>query len=220
MSVGREQLMAAAIQHLNEDPTASMAQLAEAAGISRATLHRHFSGREELMVALGHRALERWDAVQRAAGVQSAVASAEPAELRGALGALLSGLIEVADDYGFGLTDHAMAVNPELLRHSDELEEREIALFTAAQRAGLLRADLPARWLSGTVFGLLVAVREGLRRGDIARRDVPRLLLETFLYGAAAGPRATTSPETAAPPGTSGAPPQPPATNTERQEPL
>ncbi|NUS07535.1 MAG: TetR/AcrR family transcriptional regulator, partial [Nonomuraea sp.] len=165
MAVSREQIMTAAIQHLNEHPAASMAQIAEAVGISRATLHRQFSSREELMTALGHCAHDHWHQVQERAGVTAATASGDPAELGRALDALLEGLIEVADEYGFGLTDYAMAVHPELMRRSDELEEHEIAFYAAAQRAGLLRADLPARWINNTVYGLLVAVRESLRRG-------------------------------------------------------
>ncbi|MEU0567980.1 TetR/AcrR family transcriptional regulator [Nonomuraea sp. NPDC005983] len=183
MAVGREQLMTAAIQHLNRDPTASMAELAEAVGVSRATLHRHFTSREELMVALGQRAYDQWERVQLAAGVTEAV-SGSPPEIERALAALLTGLIEIADEYGFGLTDHAMLLHEELGRRAEALEERELALFAAAQRAGLLRADLPVRWVSSTVYGLLVAVRESLRRGDIARRDAPRLIIETFLHGA------------------------------------
>ncbi|NUR89996.1 MAG: TetR/AcrR family transcriptional regulator [Nonomuraea sp.] len=179
MAMTREQLMTAAIQRLNEDPTASMGQLAEAVGVSRATLHRHFSSREELMVALGHRALDQWERAQDEAGIT------RPDDLAGALRALLLGLIDCADEYGFALTDYATAVHPDLQRRSDELEEREIAFYEAAQAAGLIRAGLPVRWVSNVVYGLLVGVRESLRRGDVARRDVPRLLLETFHRGTA-----------------------------------
>ncbi|MBN6052067.1 TetR/AcrR family transcriptional regulator [Nonomuraea sp. RK-328] len=184
--MGRDEIMSAAIRHLNTDPTASMAQLAEAAGVSRATLHRHFSGREDLMVALAHQSLDRWAEAQADAGIAGATASADPERIERALHALLTALIEIADEYGFGLADHAMAVQPDLLPRSEELEEREVAFLTAAQRAGVLRDDLPARWLSSAVLGLAVAARESLRRGDIARRDVPRLLLGTFFDGAAA----------------------------------
>lgn len=185
MAMSREQIMTAAIQHLNEDPSASMAQLAEAVGISRATLHRHFSSREELMLALGHRAHDQWERAQLAAGLEAATTSGDREALEKAMHAMLSGLIEVADEYGFGLTDHTLAFHPELLRRAEELERREIAFYTAAQRAGLLSPRLPARWIGNVMYGLLVAVRESLRRGDIARRDVSRLLLDTFLNGAA-----------------------------------
>ncbi|WP_240777181.1 TetR/AcrR family transcriptional regulator [Nonomuraea basaltis] len=183
--MSRQQIMTAAIQHLNENPTASMAQLAEAAGISRATLHRHFSSRDELMLALGHQAHDRWEQVQLSAGLEAATASGDREVLVKAMNALLAGLIEVADEYGFGLTDDILAVHPELMRRVDELEERELAFYAAAQRAGLLSPGLPTIWVGHVMYGLLVAVRNGLRRGDIARREVPRLLLDTFLYGVA-----------------------------------
>ncbi|MEV4256927.1 helix-turn-helix domain-containing protein, partial [Spirillospora sp. NPDC049652] len=54
-----EEILGAATRHLNAEPTASMAQLAEAAGVSRATLHRHFASREDLLRALGERAPRR-----------------------------------------------------------------------------------------------------------------------------------------------------------------
>ncbi|WP_223166391.1 TetR/AcrR family transcriptional regulator [Nonomuraea sp. SYSU D8015] len=183
--MSRDQIMTAAIHHLNKDPSASMAQLAEAVGISRATLHRHFSSREELMVALGHRAHDQWEQAQLAAGLDAATASGDRDELEKALNALLAAFIEIADEYGFGLTDYTLAVHPELLRRAEELEARENAFYAAAQRAGLLSDRLPAPWVGYVMYGLLVAVRDGLRRGDLARRDAPRLLMDTFLYGAA-----------------------------------
>ncbi|TMR07024.1 TetR/AcrR family transcriptional regulator [Nonomuraea turkmeniaca] len=184
MAMSREQIMTAAIQHLNKDPSASVAQLAEAVGISRATLHRQFSNREELMLALARRGHDQWEQAQLAAGLDAATASGDRKTLEKALNDLLIGLIKIADEYGFGLTDHALAVHPELARRAEELEAREIAFYTAAQRAGLLSTELPVRWISDVVYGLMVAVREGLRRGDVARRDAPRLLLDTFARGA------------------------------------
>ncbi|MGV9308163.1 MULTISPECIES: TetR/AcrR family transcriptional regulator [unclassified Nonomuraea] len=184
MAVTEEQIVTAAIHHLNTRPTASMADLAEAAGVSRATLHRHFSSRDDLLVALGSRALACWEAAQDSVGITAAAAESDPDRLRGTLSDLLTALVDVADEHGFALTDHAMSVNPGLLRRADELEDREIALFAAAQRAGVLRAGLPVRWISNAWYGLLVGARESLRRGDVARRDMPALLVETFFRGA------------------------------------
>lgn len=185
MAASRDDIVTAAIHHLNAVPTASMAELAEAAGVSRATLHRHFSSRDELLVALGHRALESWAQVHETVGLAETLRLDAPgtARLRQTLDDLLVGLLDSADEHRFALTDHAMAVVPELLSRANELEEREIELLAAAQRAGILRAGLPVRWLSNTVFGLLVAARESLQRGDVARRDLPGILLETFYRG-------------------------------------
>jgi serine phosphatase RsbU (regulator of sigma subunit) len=51
----REALLAAAGRLLAHSPTASLAEVAGAAGVSRSTLYRHFSGREELIAALNER---------------------------------------------------------------------------------------------------------------------------------------------------------------------
>ncbi|GAA2361719.1 TetR/AcrR family transcriptional regulator [Nonomuraea africana] len=183
MAVTEEQIVTAAIHHLNAHPTASMAELAEAAGVSRATLHRHFSSRDDLLIALGRRALERWEQVQDTVDLAAAAQESDPARLTATLRDLLVSLVDMADEHGFALTDPAMEVDPGLLRKLEELEGREMALFGAAQRAGVLRADLPVRWVSNAVYGLLVAVRESLRRGDVARRDAAGLLVDTFLRG-------------------------------------
>ncbi|MFC4911017.1 TetR/AcrR family transcriptional regulator [Actinomadura gamaensis] len=183
-----DEIIGAAIRCLNADPTASMAQLAEAAGVSRATLHRHFASREDLLRALGERATRRWEESQDAAGIDAAAASGDPDRLAAALRALLTAFVADADDFGFALTDHFVNRVPELVAWGSRLEEREIAFYTACRRAGVLRADLPVRWVSNTVYGLMISVRESLRRGDVARRDVPALLIETFLTGAGGAP--------------------------------
>lgn len=180
-----DEILGAAIRHLNAEPTASMARLAEAAGVSRATLHRHFATREDLLRALGERATRRWEESQDAAGIDAATASGAPDRLAAALRAMLTAFVVDADDFGFALTDHFVNHVPELVTWSERLEEREIAFYAACQEAGVLRADLPVRWVSNTVYGLLISVRESLRRGDVARRDIDDLLITTFLTGTA-----------------------------------
>ncbi|WP_064744104.1 TetR/AcrR family transcriptional regulator [Actinomadura oligospora] len=198
-----EEILGAATRYLNADPTASMAQLAEAAGVSRATLHRHFASREDLLRALGERATRRWEESQDAAGIDAAAASGDPGRLTAALRTMLTAYVADADDYGFALTDHFVNQVPELVTWNERLEEREIVFYAACQDAGVLRADLPVRWVSNTVYGLMISVRESLRRGDVARRDAPDLLLGTFMTGA--GPTKTTGPtKTAGPTKTTG----------------
>jgi len=48
-----DRIIAAAAPVLAEDPSASMAAIARAAGVSRATLHRHFRTRADLLAAAG-----------------------------------------------------------------------------------------------------------------------------------------------------------------------
>ncbi|GAA0913780.1 TetR/AcrR family transcriptional regulator [Nonomuraea longicatena] len=183
MAMNREEIVAAAIQRLNRVPTSSMAELAEAVGVSRATLHRHFSTREELLTELANRSLDSWEQAIEAAGVAAATASGDAEQIRRTLEDLLSRHLVYAEEHGFALSEHVMVVDPHLERRIDELEEREIELFAAGQRAGVIRADLPARWVSSVVYGLLVAARQSILRGDVARRDLPRIVIETLYRG-------------------------------------
>jgi serine phosphatase RsbU (regulator of sigma subunit) len=51
----RERLLVAAGRLLAQSPTATLADVAAAAGVSRSTLYRHFPGRKSLIAALGER---------------------------------------------------------------------------------------------------------------------------------------------------------------------
>lgn len=186
MTTTREQVLAAAQRHLNVDPTASMAVLARAAGVGRATLHRHFATRDDLVHEIASRSLDRWEESQREAGVEAAVASGDPETLRACLTDVLSRFVTDADEFGFALTDSYMTTSPALLERSDALFAREVALYDAAQQAGVLRSDVSARWLGHAVYGLLVAAREALREGEVARRDLDAVVVSTFLEGGAA----------------------------------
>lgn len=180
----RDEILAAAQRHLNVDPRASMAVLAAAAGVGRATLHRHFASREDLLHELGTRSMDRWEQSLDAADAAGAADSADAARIEACLRDLLSRFLADSDEFGFALTDGYLTSAPDLLARSDRLVEREVVLYVAAQSTGVLRDDVPARWLGHAVYGLLVAAREAVRDGDIARRDLDTLVLSTFLTGA------------------------------------
>ena len=185
MTSDRNSVLVAAQRALNADAGASMASVADAAGISRATLHRHFDSREALLVELGTRSLDRWEQRMTDVELERVSATGDAALLRSSLETLVRGYVDDSDDFGFALTDSVILANAALVERTTRLAERENILFAAAQAAGVLRADLPLRWFGHTVYGLLVAGREAVRLGDIARRDVGHLVVSTFLAGVA-----------------------------------
>src|SRR4051794_14085970 len=63
----REALLAAALDVLQQDPDAGMNEIADGAGLGRATLYRHFPTREDLLKALRQRAREQGRAAMEAA---------------------------------------------------------------------------------------------------------------------------------------------------------
>ncbi|MFB4313029.1 TetR/AcrR family transcriptional regulator [Actinomadura sp. 21ATH] len=192
-----EAILAAATRRLNENPTASMTELAEAAGISRATLHRHFATREALLHRLGTRAVGEWERVHREVGLAEAGRSRDPELLARTMRELIHGYLHTVDEHGFALTDHFVYGAPDLMAWIERLEKDGFAFIEAVQRAGVLNPALPARWISDALYGLLIGARDSLRSGNVARRDIEDLLLTTFLRGVGpAGGDAGTGTET------------------------
>ncbi|GLZ79842.1 TetR family transcriptional regulator [Actinorhabdospora filicis] len=187
MVASREQIARAAIRRLNADPAASMAEIAESAGVSRATLHRNFASREALMAHLGRMSTESWTQVLDDAGLAEAVADGSPEALRAAIDRLCHHNIRDVEEFGFVLTEHVVfEQDDELAQVVERCQTREQEFYAAAQKAGVLRADLPPVWIGHMSYGLLVGLREALRRGDVAVRDAERLLRESFLRGCGA----------------------------------
>ncbi|WP_265445400.1 TetR/AcrR family transcriptional regulator [Flexivirga meconopsidis] len=177
------ELLDRAVAVLNANHGASMATIAEQIGISRATLNRRFASREDLLRQLGERATDRWERGLDAADAEAAAASGDASRIERALRTLIHEYVAEADEYGFALTDVFLEQVPELARRSEELTDRETALLAAGQRAGLLRSDVPVRWLGWSMFGQLVAARDALRFGDVGRRGLEDLVVTTLFEG-------------------------------------
>lgn len=181
-----DDLLDAALAALNQDPTASMAAIAEACGISRATLHRRFAAREDLLVAVGERGLVAWESAIEASGIQAAIESGESEALSAALRDLLSRYVQDVAVHGFTLTDPYIQRVPHLAERAKALTEHETRMMAAAQEAGLLRRDLPAVWLGWSLFGTLVAARDAVDTDSLGRRGLDDLVWATFMNGASA----------------------------------
>ena len=57
----KRSLLDAVAEVLVADPGASLAEVAEAVGISRTTLHNHYATREDLLRAVGNRVIDLWE---------------------------------------------------------------------------------------------------------------------------------------------------------------
>jgi AcrR family transcriptional regulator len=183
MVSNRDDVLGAAQRLLNLDAAASMGAIAEAAGVSRATVHRHFASREALLVELGTRSLDRWESRMDDGALEEVAASGDASRIRALLEQLVLGYVEDSDDFGFALTDHVILADPALEERTERLAVREALLYAAAQAAGVLRADMPPRWFGYVVCSLLVAGRDALRTGHVTRREVPTTVLSSLLTG-------------------------------------
>ncbi|GHG67902.1 TetR family transcriptional regulator [Streptomyces griseocarneus] len=177
MSVDRrEHVLRAAAALLTRKATASMDEIAKAAGISRATLHRHFAGRDALVRALERlgidqfeRALDeaRLDEGDAAQAVRRLIEKAEP--VAGILSFLYTEnqLFEGAVDEGW-----------------NRLDARVHALFVRGQEEGAFRIDLSPAWLTDALYGLIASGAWAVQDGRVAAKDLTRMVSELLLGGA------------------------------------
>lgn len=167
-------LEAAARVFAERGAAASMADVAAAAGVGRATLYRHYPNRESLLQALAGEAVA--DAAARIAG--AGLDGVPPEE---AIRRVARALVATGSRYAILFRERV---------HPDDAEvEALIAtpvrrVLARAAEEGLLRTDVPVDLL-GELFGGLLEV--GVRlAGDrrLPDEDVVALITDTFLAGA------------------------------------
>jgi len=179
----RSSLLDAAAEVLVADPGASLAEVAEAAGIGRTTLHKHYATRDDLLRAVGQRALDLW----RQAVDQVGVDDTEQPD--GGLRALAAALIPIGPQLIFLWRTPAFDNHLEIDKQGYAMDERSLALLARAQGRGLLSAGVPSWWLLQSLYSLVYVASESIQSGWLAPREAPDLVVTTFLHGNGAHPR-------------------------------
>ena len=167
-------IVEAAIRLLNVDPGVTMSEVARAAGVGRATLHRHFQSKADLLKAVGARCMEETNAAVLATDVPDG-----PAVDR--LRAMLKSVIPLGDRYAFlrfeGLDDAALAAG----------YEAQLAWTTALiehlRAEDAIAADVPTSWAVAQVDQIIWSAWTALSTGELATDDAAELALRTLLKG-------------------------------------
>ncbi|GLW18328.1 TetR/AcrR family transcriptional regulator [Streptomyces kronopolitis] len=176
MAVDREQVLKEAAALLTRRATTSMDEIARAAGISRATLHRHFAGRDALIKALEEQGIAQFaQAVDRARLAEG-----------DAVGALRRLIVETephAAMLAFLSTENQLFEGGEINAGWLELDARISALFRRGQEEGDFRIDLSPAWLTEALYGLIGAGAWAVHEGRVARNDLNHSIAELLLGG-------------------------------------
>jgi len=151
-------VLEAAARVLADDPAAGMQAIADAAEVSRPTVYRHFTSREELIEAIREEAM-----AQAMETFDAAAASTEPAAA--ALEHLILDLADIAARYPLLARLIAIPGGPEK-KPPDRLIGAFKALIARGRRDGTLRPDLRPEILGPATMGaLFLALRAGSDRG-------------------------------------------------------
>ncbi|MCS0636205.1 TetR/AcrR family transcriptional regulator [Streptomyces sp. LP05-1] len=177
MTVDREQVLRTAAALLSRRATATMDEVARAAGIGRATLHRHFAGRDALV-----RALEQLGIAECEAAV--AVARLDEGSAEDALRRLVAGFEPVAGLLSFLVTENQLFEDGELNEGWARLDARISALFRRGQERGEFRIDLTPAWLTEALYGLVGTCAWCAQDGRVAAKDFQYMITELLLGGA------------------------------------
>lgn len=176
-----ERILDATAELLAADPGVSLEQVANRAGVSRATLYHHFAGRDALLDALTDRSvLEVTAAVAQARSEEGTAAEAIDRVLRAAW--------QVVGRYR-GL----VIVNPRRLERAELRARLEPALgpirrlILRGQRTDEFDPELPADWLIGVITDLIHSASGQVTAGAMDPDAAERALLRTA-RGALAGP--------------------------------
>ncbi|MEQ4725608.1 TetR family transcriptional regulator [Nonomuraea sp. B19D2] len=168
-------ILEAGARLLSADPTASVADIAKAAGVGRVTLYGHFPSREALVDAVLDHAVDVADAVLADESIDTAPAPAAMAEL-------LRSSWELLDRHRrlFMAADRVLATE-RIREHHDRPLRRVERLIARGQRDGDFRTDLPLAWLVTTFFSIIHSAAQEREAGRLAPEEAEQVLITTML---------------------------------------
>ena len=175
----QEAIADAAMRVLAEQPGASMAEIAEASGLGRATLYRHFRTRADLVQAIQRQALD-------AAGDAIAACGLDAHSAPGALRCAVEALVGVGDRYR--VLGREVSLDPTLLGRQQSVAQPLLETVRRGQRRGELRRDVPAAWVLASMGSLLVLALREIGAGRLTPEAAAVAVAATLLDGVAATP--------------------------------
>lgn len=171
---------------LTMDPAQSYQKLADVVGVSRRTLYRIAPSREALLEKLREFAIA-------ANGAALAKLDTQTEAFIPLLHRLTADFLADAQLYSFWAADTwGKAAGLHVQSSSDvEMHNYRVTMksfFERGQHEGAIRRELSATWLVHAYDGLLSAAVGTLNTGTVAPADLPELIVNTLLYGAAPTP--------------------------------
>lgn len=167
-------IIESAIALLSANAGATMSEIALNAGVGRATLHRHFKTRDELIRAIKERCITETNA---------AVAALDDPEMPAAerLLNMLTAVIPLGDRYNFLSQE---AVTDTALRSGYRAQLDWLTdLVALLQSDGVIARDLPVSWVVAQIDQIIWTAWCEVSAGRLAPSDAPELGMRTLING-------------------------------------
>ncbi|MCP3757684.1 TetR/AcrR family transcriptional regulator [Streptomyces sp. TBY4] len=177
MAMDRDQVLRTAAALLSRKSTATMDEVAKAAGIGRATLHRHFAGRDALVRALEELGIREFEVAFDNARLDEGTAI-------DALRRLIAEAEPNAELLAFLVTENQLFEGDQVNEGWARLDARVGDLFRRGQHEGDIRIDLSPAWLTEALYSLIGACAWAVMDGRVAGKDFQFMITELLLGGA------------------------------------
>ena len=169
-------ILDAAAVVLAQNPGASIAVIARQAGIGRATLHRYYPKREDLLRALALNAMAQSDAVVLPLYKED---GPKLETLKNIIRAMVP----------LGAYWHFLSLEYSVMEDEAVKEKYKAQLECLSQLVNEVKAerglalDVPTAWMVAAIDSLLYAAWMGVEAGAIARNDAADLVIRTLFQG-------------------------------------
>jgi AcrR family transcriptional regulator len=168
----RRTVLDAAVALLAQRPQATMQEVADASGLGRTTVYRHFPKRQDLIDAL-------FDEVLREAAATMEEAVRAPSSARALLCDIGERIIAIGDRFAF------LDAHPELreraLQGAGSTDADPLATYlAAAQKRGEIRSDLPVAWMLTSLRGLAIVAMVERQAGRMSTEEAGSYVGETL----------------------------------------
>lgn len=172
----RAAILFATVSVLGTNGSATLPDIARAAGVGRTTVHRYFADRDTLI----HEAT--MDSIRV---LNQALSRAAPDQgpAREAMHRVVTECVAVGERILFLFGDPAMVrdIPAEEMPSEDPLMD----LIERGQRERVFDAELPPRWIEHTLFALLYRGCQDAAAGDLPAHTVTATVIRTFEKGVA-----------------------------------
>lgn len=177
----QQHIVEAAIRVFNEDYSAPLEKVAERAGVTRRTLHRHFAGRDELLASCARD-------MQRSCHQALSQALASTADPLAQLEHMLYACVDCGAKYAFfnklhTRPEHHHSPQAADCAEYDALHARCRAVITRLQSQGRVSAHLTAEWVFLLLSGVVKTTIEARETGAAAGEHLRQLAWFSFSKG-------------------------------------